>query len=316
MKNVLNERDSNSNHVFSFHSFKATNHDFKLASVDGSHHNVRGVNFVLATLRAGYLIHQGGQLIEKEIDPIKMEFIMNNGAENVGFDAKHREYFEAITGEDPKGKMEFDKATERIRTLLEWQKIERLIDKLNKDDLIIFDGSMISGEISTSHTYYHSLVKQAKEKGITLIGLSKDTSLSIDSASVPSVLKEAARKQYPDKNWFVQYEEAETDEEEIFFAKFTNDLDLIFRVDLVTPDHLTAKEVFERIGAYCFDRVLKGYPYTMQKIHDEVRISEMERDHCFDLFKSRCLKEDMTLSAFNSMFQIYHDQLDQFSYGR
>lgn len=294
---------------FNFTTFKSKNHDFKVAAVDGSNHNVKGNNLIFTMFRVGHLIYQSGQCIEASIDPIKADFLMNNQSETSGYQQKFERYFHDVIGELPKGKMEFEKVSERIRSLLEWEKIKNLISMLDKDDVIIFDGSLMSGAISTNNDFYNELVTEAKRKGISLVGLSKDTSLSIDSAPIPIVLLEASKKQFSDKNWYV-------DIDDFYFVKFIKNKDLIFRVDAVVADHISFGELMSRVGAYCFDQATLGYPYPMQKIHDSVRISEMERDYCFEVFKNECLKQGISHAQFDKMFSIYHDQLDKISFGR
>lgn len=309
MKRLANDRKTHSHTSFSFQSFQAENHNHIIAAIDGSNHNIRGMNFVFSTLRAGYLLFQKGKVIKTAIDPIKVEFIMNNELEDVGFQYKHEYYFHNITGEIPVGRLEFDKVTERIRTLLEWEKVKYLIQTLKRGDIIIFDGSLISGEISTSHEFVNQLSQIAMDKGIALVGLSKDTSLSMDTAPVPIVLQKAAKEQHPNKNWFVQYEDT-------YFVRFSKVKDLIFRFDVVLPPDITIETLLSRIGAYCYDPGTLGYPYPMQKIHDSVRISELERDYCFDIFKKECQKSNLPNDLVEQIFSIYHNQLDKISFGR
>lgn len=299
-----------SNETFDFHPFKAKNTNCSFAAVDGSHHNLKGTNIVFSTLRTGYHIYKSGKQVISKIDPIKLEFIMKNDDPDLGFLTKHEFYYHSITGDIPTGKMEFEKVTERIRTLLEWDKIKELILRLQHGDMIIFDGSLISGEISTSHDFYEELVNLAKEKGIALVGLSKDTSLSIGSASVPYVLLNASKKQVPNQNWFVEFEDT-------YFARFSQTKELVFRVDMVRPEHMTVEEIMASIGAYSHSKATPGYPYPMQKIHDSVRISEIEMKYCFDRFKTHCETHTALTSAdIERLFYIYHDDLDVISHGR
>lgn len=309
MKKLIKDSQTSSEIDFGFTSFKAKNHDYKIAAIDGSHHNINGANFILSTLRAGTLFYQRGQLIEEDIDPIKIELIMNNKAPVVGFEYKHEKYYQEIIGDIPNGNLKFDKVAERIRTLLEWKKINESIDKLDAGDIIIFDGSLISGEISTSHTYVNELFDRTKEKGIAVVGLSKDTSLSIESAPLPVALSASSAKHHPNQNWFVEYEGN-------YFVNFSTKSEQIFRVDAVFGDNTTIEEILVKIGAYCFDPAIFGYPYPMQKIHDAVRISEMDVKYCEEIFKSSCQKAGVHPDVVNQLFSIYHDQLDIISHGR
>lgn len=309
MKRLVNDTNEHSQESFTFQAFMATNHNHTIAAIDGSHNNIKGMNFIFSALRAGYLLYQDGKLVKKAVDPIKVEFIMNNDVYPVGFLHKHEQYYHQITGDIPTGKLEWEKVTERIRTLLEWDKVKYLVQTLHKGDIIIFDGSLISGEISTSHEFVNQLKRLAQDKGISLVGLSKDTSLSIGTSPLPILLKKAAESQHPNQNWFTAYKDT-------YFVRFSKQKELIFRVDAVLPKDVEMETILGQIGAYCYDPATPGYPFPMQKIHDGVRISEMERDYCFELFQKECYKSDLPKDTVQQIFTIYHDQLDKISYGR
>lgn len=304
MQQMLQESDQHSIKTYDFQPFQAKNSSSKIGAIDGSHHNIQGTHFVFSSIRSGYQIYQDGHLTEEDISRTKIEILTKSN-----FRERHEEYFYNITGDKPQGMMEFDKSAERIRTLLEWDKVKRLVEDLSDGDVIIFDGSMISGVISTNKLFFEELETKAKEKGITLAGLSKDTSLMIGNTSVPRVLSKAAERQCPDSDWFVPYEDT-------YFVKFKDDTDFIFRLDLVLPEKYQAIDVIEKIAAYCYDPAIQGFPFPMQTIHDAVRISEQQVHECLDYFKEQCVENSIPLHFVDELFKIYHDQLDKISYGR
>lgn len=310
LKRVVGDQKKHSQHQYDFHSFQLVKEPFRLAVIDGSNHNIRGTNFTLTTLRSGYQIFKGEDVVEEEIDSIKMEFLSNNDDPYVGFESKFEAYYNQIVKEMPVKYPEFDKTPDRLRTLLEWDKLVQLIDKMGKDDIIMFDGTLISGTITTNHDFFHDLVDKAKEKGITLIGLSKDTSLSIESASVPQVLSQSAMRQHGNKNWYVEYKPG------VYFVRFTKLVDYVFRMDAVIPDHLNVEKILGRLLSYCYDEAVLGYPHPMQSIHDSVRIEEMEKEQCYAALREEFLKRGYSEREFEDLFAIYHDQLDIISYGR
>lgn len=318
MKVLTDSKSIRSKDEYDFNSFLIKNHDFKLAAVDGSNHSISGINFVVAALRAGYLIYQNGNLIEDNISKILLETLINTGDKEQGYLKVYREYYRELTSEIPEEYLEFEKASERLRTIMEWKYISELVGKLSYGDVIIFDGSLISGAISTNHLFYETLISRAKDKGISLIGLSKDTSLSIENVPIPSILREAAKTQANHKNWYVSIEDT-------YFVKFTKEVDLIFRFDVVHPESIAIEDVLSRVGAYAFSTKTLGYPYPMQRIHDEVRISKMDIDNCFSLLKNKWISNfnpknseefKRRISEFNELFFNYHKQLDVMSSGR
>ncbi|MGF7535726.1 DNA double-strand break repair nuclease NurA [Bacillus mexicanus] len=298
--------DSETNDIYQFKTFKAKNHTNILASIDGSHHSVKGKSFVFSAINSGFQLYQSEKLILTEKSRTKIEILTKDN-----YKKRHAEYYINVTGQRPQRNLDFEKSTERIRTLLEWDKVKYLISILNKGDIILFDGSMISGVISTNKLFFENLCEQAKQKGIILAGLSKDTSLLKDNVPVPMILSAQSLKQKIDSNWYFYYEEEDT-----YFVKFRKHIDLIFRLDLVLPKGISEEEVIKFIGSYCFNKGNQGYPYPLQWIHDEVRISQQQFLHCLEEFKIECRKRGIPKSFVDELFTIYHDQLDVMSFGR
>jgi hypothetical protein len=310
IEKVVLDGGKHAQEAYPFESFKARNADYKLAVIDGSNHSIRGMNFTFAALRTGYHIYHGGEKIDESVDPITVELLANHNDPDIGFEKKFETYYKRVVGEKPVGYPEFDKTPERIRTLCEWQKLIELIDRLDAGDVIVFDGTLISGVLTTTHAFFNGLADRARAKGITLVGLSKDTSLSIGTAPVPIVLLESSNLHYPNKNWFVEFRPG------TYFVRFTRQNQLVFRLDVVLSGEETIDTLLSKIGAYCFDQTTLGYPFPLQNIHDAVRISEMERDECFAYFKDEYRKAGLNARVFEEIFQIYHDQLDIISFGR
>ena len=180
-----------------------------------------------------------------------------------------------------------------------------LISCLGKGDIVLFDGSMISGVISTSKTFFEQLCNKAKSKGIIVAGLSKDTSLTKDNVPVPMILLAQAKKQNIDSSWYHYYEEEKT-----YFVKFRKHVDLVFRLDLVLPDEVKAEEAIKLIASYCYSKGNKGYPYPLTMIHKQVIIKEHHFQACLEEFKNECRKRKIPNAFLDELFAIYHDQLD------
>lgn len=319
---------------FEFAHFTVNNHPYKVAAVDGSNNNIPGVNMVVAAMRSGYLIYQNGELVSEEISPLKIETLINTPNQQIGYMKKYTEYFQALTNKLPIEQLEFDKAPERLRTIMEWSDINELVGTLNKGDVIVFDGSLISGTISTSNEFYNAVVAGAKEKGIALVGLSKDTSLTMDSVPIPTILKDASLRKGFKENWYTKIDLKDVENvsggtvekiKETYFVKFVKEKPYIFRVDMIIPSNTSVEEILSKIGIYAFTKKNLGYLRPMQKIHDKVRISRLEKEQCFNLMRKQWIKAQnpkneiaykSCLREFNEMFFNFHETLDVISGGR
>lgn len=298
--------DSELEDTYNLMPFKARNHSNVLAAIDGSHHSVKGKSFVFSAINSGFQLFQEDKLVHSEISRTKVEILTKDN-----YKKRHNEYYKNVTGQKPQGHLDFDKATERIRTLLEWDKVKYLISYLGKGDIILFDGSMISGVISTNKHFFDDLCEQARDKGIILAGLSKDTSLLKNNVPIPMILASHMEKQSIKSNWYHYYEAEKT-----YFVKFRKHIDLIFRLDLVLPDDINPETAIKLIASYCYNEGNQGYPYPLQWIHDEVRISEQQFLSCLEEFKVECRKRGISRAFIDELFTIYHDQLDVMSFGR
>jgi hypothetical protein len=308
IKNVRDELNDNPL-VFGdlqFNSFKARNHQQYLASIDGSHYSLKGGSFVFSAIRSGYHLYKQGILAESSISQVKIEILTKDN-----YKKRHKEYFKNVIGDLPQGTMEYEKATERIRTILEWDKIKHLVDVLNEGDIILFDGSLISGVISTNNLFFDDICTQAKLKGIILAGLSKDTTITKNNVPVTHFLNSYTKKNNIENNWFVYLEKEDT-----FFVKFRSHLDQIFRLDLVLPEGVSEKDAISLIGSYCYDPGTPAYPYPLLTIHDSVRISENQFSMILETFKKSCLEQGVSNYFVNQLFEIYHNKLDVYSSGR
>ncbi|HDR8321373.1 DNA double-strand break repair nuclease NurA [Bacillus luti] len=308
-RQTITEALKRSEDDFPFTEFLIENHPGTVAVIDGSNHNIQGKNFVLTLLRVGHLLFQRGVIVNEHVDPITMEFITNNDAYPMGYKHKYQEYFSKVADGVYTGRIEFEKITDRLRSIMEWQKVKKLIEQLNKNDIILFDGSLLSGEITLNQTFYEQIVHHAKAKGVILVGLSKDTSLSIGSAPAPLVLLRASKRTHAFKNWLVRFEDT-------WFVRFTQDEDIVFRLDIEAPEGISDEQVVKWIGSYAlFDNML-GFPYPAQFIHDYVRIDKATKQQCFEQFQDMCLEQGMSQAEVDEMFAIYHETMDAHSLGR
>ncbi|MCK2000128.1 DNA double-strand break repair nuclease NurA [[Brevibacterium] frigoritolerans] len=298
--------DSEIEDVYHLSLFKAKNHENIIAAVDGSHHSIKGKSFVFSAINSGFQLFQGETLVHTEISRTKIEVLTKDN-----YKKRHAEYYINVTGQRPQGHLDFEKGTERIRTILEWDKVKYLVSTLGKGDIILFDGSMISGVISTNKQFFEELCEKAKSRGIVLAGLSKDTSLLKDNVPVPMILAGQMKKQKITSNWYHYYESEKT-----YFVKFRNHIDLIFRLDLVLPEEMNPQEAIKLIASYCYNNGNQGYPYPLQWIHDQVRISEQQFSSCLEDFKNECRRRGIPKAFIDELFTIYHDQLDVMSFGR
>lgn len=298
------KKDASEEDSYEFIPFKARNHTSVLAAIDGSHHSLKGKGFVFSAINSGFQLFHNDKLVHTEVSRTKIEILSKDN-----YKKRHKEYYINVTGQRPQENLDFEKATERIRTLLEWDKVKYLISYLNRGDIILFDGSMISGVISTNQTFFEELCEEAKRRGIILAGLSKDTSLMKNNVPIPMILGAQAKRQGIQSNWYHYYEEEDT-----YFVKFRKHIDLIFRLDLVLPEGIEAEDAIKAIASYTYSEGNNGFPYPLYLIHKQVIIKEHHFQSCLSEFKNECRRRKIPTTFIDELFEIYHDKLDVMTY--
>jgi NurA-like 5'-3' nuclease len=157
-----------------------------------------------------------------------------------------------------------------IRRFSELATAKELVKNLEKDDIIVLDGSL-----EAKYTYESNILDElnmiASEKNISLCGFSKTCELLTDKGN--SIIAALSDIQ-PDKEWYYHPIARIYDEKyDIFFAKLNKMSDYIFRVDISDKNFET---IFNLLRQNSKDPVFLGYPYSLVEADKFARISNKE----------------------------------------
>ncbi len=155
-----------------------------------------------------------------------------------------------------------------IRRFAELKTAEETIEKLNKEDLIILDGSL-KCIITDEENYMDFLLSKADEKDITVCALAKTSDNKIIpeiNLNNPSFL--------PAENGFI--------------VKLNKSSKYCFQFETNKKEKIA--ETLEQLAKNCSDAVFPGYPYGLILADKFARISNKEKEYLLTVFQAKAGK--------------------------
>lgn len=291
-----------------FKTFERESADARIAAVDGSSKVVLDAgSYIIGIYRAGYVVYQNRELVGKEIKPLEIELISKSCREEL-----YREFLSKVSEEEPSiFSVELSNVLGRIRDFEELNIISELIDDLDRDDIILRDGSLRAG-------YKHldaplkEITEKAGEKGVHLIGISKRSSYNIKDAPLIPIIKKSGEKLFPRECWYYPVAEQLKEHQygKIYVVRFNPLSSYAFRTDVNLPESERPENIFGKISDYCNDASYPGYPFPLAMVHNEVVIDKnFSRDIRYRL-QSIALSEDVSMKDWEDLFQDFHEILD------
>ncbi len=270
----------------------------RIAAVDGSSGLAEPMGgLYIGLIRAGYVIY-GEEREKKVVSPID--------AFRIGFDNSREIYegrYREILGEDAPaiGETEPRYILQRIRTLEEYRYIFRALDELAEGDILLVDGAL-RGDLHTPETAIKILSDRAQDKGVSVVGISKNSGLVLGGMPfVPLIDAEAEAKGFG--RWFVRIStQPSGGKEEIYVVKYSPLGDNAFRTDIISLDRI--ENVLGNIMRYCNDVAYPGYPYPLADIHNEVIIRKGTVDDISSRFRFEAMNRGIGFS------ENFHRKLD------
>jgi hypothetical protein len=163
---------------------------------------------------------------------------------------------------------------EAERILAEYDACRRALHELHKDDLLLVDGSLEDEERYSP--LRESLIDRARDHGVNLAGVSKDSSLSLGGV-LPFTyeLEEIADQRRIATPWWVDVTDAlgrSPDAYRILCVRL-DARSPAFRVDIGIGD---PERIVAWLAELSNDPVFPGYPYPLARVHQRVAYSSAE----------------------------------------
>jgi len=180
---------------------------------------------------------------------------------------------------------DISKAASIARQFAEWAIIDLVLQNLDANDIIIRDGSLITG-VTNEAAYFENAYRKLRKKEIHLGGLVKKTTLlTTTGKNFLSVMKERGNKLVPNSSWYY-YPLADIslpEPAEMSIIKLHPRSDFVFRFERI-KGHGSMKDILSHIAENSSDYRFPGYPYGLIDADRSARVSEAERKFHKTLF--------------------------------
>ena len=267
-----------------FVEIKKKENENKIVFIDGGQAELlKAVNFSLQMIRIGAVVFKNN----KKVDSVLDEFFVLVYAE--GDDYK-TEIFPLKGGAVDEIKINSLDASIRegnerasvskiggiVRRFAELEMAGRMIEKLEKWDFVVLDGSlkaMVSGE----ETHVNKLFEKAEKNGIIVSGLAKTSKIMQEGVCVASQLNRAAGMK---EEWYYELEEG------ICMTRLNKSSAHVFEFNINIKQKKFTEDVLSSLAANSKDAVFPGYPYGLILVDKFARISNQEKEYWITRFKA------------------------------
>ncbi len=154
-----------------------------------------------------------------------------------------------------------------LRDREEWVAVEQCIAEAERGAVVLVDGDLVPDWRIPSR-WLKGLLDRAAEAGVTLVGITKRSSLARGSAPLLGQLElEAEAVLGPRSRWWTPVARTRPDVEpagagiQVVAARLDPDARFAFRVDL--PGDVDAEQVLSALAALSDDAAFPGYPYPL-----------------------------------------------------
>ncbi len=296
----------------SFNIIPELSSENKVAAVDGGSATVlKTRSFLIGVYRAGYVIFQKGKRVKEKFIPLKMEILsLENKAE------KYLQAYQELVGEVPNEVPELDKILDRLRLFAEWGLVRELLAELEKDDMILVDGSL-RASIVPPYELLLKVTEEAKHKNIHLAGVTKTSTLywGKKSTLIPMVVKNS-EKFCPESKWFCRLSDLDLALKNpnwfgiIYVSKLKASSDYAFRVDINRLDNTEPEKIFSWLSNLSSDPAYLGYPYPLAAVHNRVRVLGSEIEDIKYRLQSKALEKGISSADWDLLFRDFHEILN------
>lgn len=250
----------------------------KVGAVDGSSYEILdGEFFIIGGRRTGYVISDSEKILERNIGEIEVDFLTK---ENMDIDNLHE-------------------VNEILRQMEEYLLVREVIKKLDKDDIILLDGSFEGNEFVSD--ILKKNFEMSRERGIHMVGISKKSGMLIKNFPMINMIKKKGDKIFPKKRWYYPLSG------ETYVVKFHPLSRFAFRVDVDQKEDV--EKIFAEIASLCNDVCFLGYPYPLADVHNSVVIKSHDAFEIRMKLQEMAIKNGFTMEDWEELFFDYHEYL-------
>jgi len=264
-----------------------------VAGVDGGSAIIfDGWGITLCAYRAGHMKYKDGKLHSMNIPP--PEITVLTGENSIQSCEK------TLSASTPEKRVDPERAVSSLREAQELNEILHLIKELPEGSIIVFDGSFDLLR-SLSSNQIEDMKSRLDHRGISLVGVSKSTSLSVHG--LPFNL--AFMNIKSNSCWYSRVEAKGLRLGSCHAVKFHPVSRYIFRVDICAKD---IEHTLKTLASYATDPFYLGYPYPLAHVHNRVSLAVDEREGILSEIERRL--PPLHQEGFETLITDFHEVLD------
>lgn len=265
----------------------------KIAFIDGGQAELlKAVNFSLQFIRTTALIFKDNRKVDSSLNEFfVLAYADNNEYKTEIFqlkgDAIDNMSIDSLDSSIREGneRASVSKIGNIVRRFAELKLAKQMIEKLEKEDIVVLDGSlkcMVKGE----DNYMQELFQKAEESGIIVASLAKTSKILAENGScIASQLSKLADS----KNEWYYYLNDEGNLS-ISMVKLNKSSNHVFEFNIFNKQKELAESVLGLLANNSNDAVFPGYPYGLMQADKFARVSNQERDYLLTSFKANAGK--------------------------
>ena len=292
-----------------FQTFQKSENAIMLAVDGGSATILNAGSFVVAGVRVAHIGFHGKEFSGAS-EPEFHLLHLASGHHEKAYEIFFRKIVGAEPPDYPKG---LEEAVGRIRALMEWGQVEKILDQeISEGAVLAFDGAMWAG-IKGVGDLLERIIKKARQKKIILCGISKKSMLTNNSKPLIPTVQMLGDDVLPESIWHYPLETGNYSEKlfgKIYLAKLHSRSQYVFRVDLSLPDGVTPEQAFGKLAYYADDPTYVGYPYPLARVHNDVAFSRAEVSDLKAMLRAEAIQKGMNPKEWQLTFQDFHEILD------
>jgi hypothetical protein len=248
--------------------------EFTALAIDGGQGTIVGNNvFVAGVYRAGYVSFRSRTRSGEFAYPLKLVNLSRANYMKI-----FEEAYEECYGICPEVYPAFGETLGWLRKIREDKCLTAGLSNLQAGDMILMDGAL-RGDDRTDNGFLKRFLKDAAEKGVNVIAVSKASGLLWrGGANLVAVIKNLGDRLHKDKCWYARVDKIDgaTGNRRlghIYIARLAGFSNLAFRIDLSRFNIGAAADVLAGLSSLATDPFFLGYPYPLAAAHQMVRLS-------------------------------------------
>lgn len=316
-ENILEKKDSSISSD-KFQRIVSKKVDGKIVFIDGGQAELlKGVSFSLQLIRAVAAIFKNNKKIRTKVDEF---FVLINAVKDMERIEYRTQIFpvkgDAIEGtrfdsfdatiRDGVERADISKVGDVVRRFAELDLARRIVDELDRGDVIVLDGSLkclVTGEKERMQR----LCDRADERGVIVSALAKTAKIFDDNGGclISGVGRVSSKLGYA---WY--YPLAGIKSYGGFIVKLNKNSKYLFEFNIFNKQRDKAEDVLSLLRAYSKDVVFPGYPYGLLLADKFARVSNSEKEYLLTIFQAKAGKSwDRIKRALNALNS--HEILDR-----